>query len=331
MATVSYKDAGVDIDAGNQFVENIKPYVKSTMIPGVLGGIGSFAGAFELPSGYKKPVILSGTDGVGTKLKLAIDAKKFDTVGIDLVAMCSNDLLCNFGEPLFFLDYYATAKLDVEEATQVVKGIAEGCIRSECALVGGETAEMPGMYKEGDFDLAGFCVGIAEKDELNRIDKIKAGDTLIALPSSGVHSNGFSLVRKLLLEKLGMSLDDDFQGKALKDVLLEPTRIYVKEFKANKDKINALAHITGGGITENLPRVLPDNLKAVVKRADVRVLPIFQFMAEHVELEEMYRTFNMGVGMILVVSEQNVDAVLANTDGYVIGHIAEGEKGVEFI
>ena len=331
MATVSYKDAGVDIDAGNQFVENIKPYVKSTMIPGVLGGIGSFAGAFELPSGYKKPVILSGTDGVGTKLKLAIDAKKFDTVGIDLVAMCSNDLLCNFGEPLFFLDYYATAKLDVEEATQVVKGIAEGCIRSECALVGGETAEMPGMYKEGDFDLAGFCVGIAEKDELNRIDKIKAGDTLIALPSSGVHSNGFSLVRKLLLEKLGMSLDDDFQGKPLKDVLLEPTRIYVKEFKANKDKINALAHITGGGITENLPRVLPDNLKAVVKRADGRVLPIFQFMAEHVELEEMYRTFNMGVGMVLVVSEQNVDAVLANTDGYVIGHIADGAKCVEFI
>jgi phosphoribosylformylglycinamidine cyclo-ligase len=331
MATVSYKDAGVDIDAGNQFVENIKPYVKSTMIPGVLGGIGSFAGAFELPSGYKKPVILSGTDGVGTKLKLAIDAKKFDTVGIDLVAMCSNDLLCNFGEPLFFLDYYATAKLDVNEATQVVKGIAEGCIRSECALVGGETAEMPGMYKEGDFDLAGFCVGIAEKDELNRIDKIKAGDTLIALPSSGVHSNGFSLVRKLLLEKLGMSLDDDFQGKPLKDVLLEPTRIYVKEFKANKDKINALAHITGGGITENLPRVLPDNLKAVVKRADVRVLPIFEFMGQHVELEEMYRTFNMGVGMVLVVSEQNVDSVLANTDGYVIGHIAVGAKCVEFI
>lgn len=331
MATVSYKDAGVDIDAGNQFVENIKPYVKSTMIPGVLGGIGSFAGAFELPSGYKKPVILSGTDGVGTKLKLAIDAKKFDTVGIDLVAMCSNDLLCNFGEPLFFLDYYATAKLDVNEATQVVKGIAEGCIRSECALVGGETAEMPGMYKEGDFDLAGFCVGIAEKDELNRIDKIKAGDTLIALPSSGVHSNGFSLVRKLLLEKLGMSLDDDFQGKPLKDVLLEPTRIYVKEFKANKDKINALAHITGGGITENLPRVLPDNLKAVVKRADVRVLPIFEFMGKHVELEEMYRTFNMGVGMVLVVSEQNVDSVLANTDGYVIGHIAVGAKCVEFI
>lgn len=331
MATVSYKDAGVDIDAGNQFVENIKPFVKSTMIPGVLGGIGSFAGAFELPTGYKQPVLLSGTDGVGTKLKLAIDSKKFDTVGIDLVAMCTNDLLCNFGEPLFFLDYYATAKLEVEEATDVVKGIAEGCIRSECALVGGETAEMPGMYKEGDFDLAGFCVGIAEKDELNRIEKISEGDTLIALPSSGVHSNGFSLVRKLLLEKLGMSLDDDFQGKPLKDVLLEPTRIYVKEFKANKDKINALAHITGGGITENLPRVLPDNLKAVVKRDSIKVLPIFEFMAEHVEVEEMYRTFNMGVGMVLVVNPANVDAVLENTDGYVIGEIAAGEKGVEFI
>lgn len=330
MSTVSYKDAGVDIDAGNQFVENIKPHVKSTLIPGVLGGIGSFAGAFELPTGYKNPVLLSGTDGVGTKLKLAIDSKKFDTVGIDLVAMCTNDLLCNFGEPLFFLDYYATAKLEVEEATNVVKGIAQGCIQSECALVGGETAEMPGMYKEGDFDLAGFCVGIAEKEELNRIEKVNEGDVLIALPSSGVHSNGFSLVRKLLLEKLQMSLDDDFNGKPLKDVLLEPTRIYVKEFKANKNNINALAHITGGGITENLPRVLPDNLKAVVYKDKIKILPIFDFMSKYVESEEMYRTFNMGVGMVLVVNPSNVDAVLANTDGYVIGELANGEKEVEY-
>ncbi|AXH08556.1 phosphoribosylformylglycinamidine cyclo-ligase [Malaciobacter halophilus] len=330
MSTVSYKDAGVDIDAGNQFVENIKPHVKSTLIPGVLGGIGSFAGAFELPTGYKNPVLLSGTDGVGTKLKLAIDSKKFDTVGIDLVAMCTNDLLCNFGEPLFFLDYYATAKLEVDEATDVVKGIAQGCIQSECALVGGETAEMPGMYKEGDFDLAGFCVGIAEKEELNRIEKVNEGDVLIALPSSGVHSNGFSLVRKLLLEKLQMSLDDDFNGKPLKDVLLEPTRIYVKEFKANKNNINALAHITGGGITENLPRVLPDNLKAVVYKDKIKTLPIFDFMSKYVESEEMYRTFNMGVGMVLVVNPSNVDAVLANTDGYVIGELANGEKEVEY-
>jgi len=331
MATVSYKDAGVDIDAGNEFVENIKPYVKSTATSGVLGTIGSFAGAFELPKGYKNPVILAGTDGVGTKLKLAIDAKKFDSVGIDLVAMCVNDLLCNFGEPLFFLDYYATAKLEVQAATQVVKGIAKGCIISQCALIGGETAEMPGMYKKGDFDLAGFCVGIAEKDELNRLTKVQKGDILIALPSSGVHSNGFSLVRKLLLEKLNMSLEDDFEGKKLKDVLLEPTRIYVKEFKENKNIINALAHITGGGITENLPRVLPQNLTAVVNRSKIKVLPIFEFMSKYIELEEMYRTFNMGVGMILVVNPENVSKVLNSTNGYIIGELKVGEKKVEFV
>ncbi len=331
MSTISYKDAGVDIDAGNSFVENIKPYVKATRIPGVLGGIGSFAGAFELPKGYKEPVILAGTDGVGTKLKLAIDSKKFDTVGIDLVAMCTNDLLCNFGEPLFFLDYYATAKLEVEEATQVVKGIAEGCIRSECALIGGETAEMPGMYKEGDFDLAGFCVGIAEKSQMNRIDEVKAGDILIALPSSGVHSNGFSLVRKLLFDKLGMKFEDDFNGRTLIDTLLEPTRIYVKEFKANKEKINALAHITGGGIIENLPRVLPDNLRAKVEKSKLRVLPIFELMGQHVEEHEMFRAFNMGVGMIFVVNPSNVEDVLANTDGYIIGEIIAGEKGCDLV
>jgi len=331
MSTISYKDAGVDIDAGNSFVENIKPFVKSTMIPGVLGGIGSFAGAFELPSGYKEPVILAGTDGVGTKLKLAIDSNKFDTVGIDLVAMCSNDLICNFGEPLFFLDYYATGKLDVVDGAQVVKGIAEGCIRSECALIGGETAEMPGMYSDGDFDLAGFCVGIAEKSELDRTQKVQAGDVLIALPSSGIHSNGFSLVRKLLLEKLGMKFEDDFNGRTLIDTLLEPTRIYVKDFKANKDNINALAHITGGGIIENLPRVLPEGLRAEVKKSDVRVLPIFELMSKHVEEDEMFRAFNMGVGMIFVVNPSKVDVVLANTDGYVIGSIKEGEKGCDLI
>lgn len=331
MSTISYKDAGVDIDAGNSFVENIKPFVKSTMIPGVLGGIGSFAGAFELPTGYKEPVILAGTDGVGTKLKLAIDSNRFDTVGIDLVAMCSNDLICNFGQPLFFLDYYATGKLDVVDGAQVVKGIAEGCIRSECALIGGETAEMPGMYSDGDFDLAGFCVGIAEKSELDRTQKVEKGDVLIALPSSGIHSNGFSLVRKLLLDKLGMKFEDDFNGKTLIDTLLEPTRIYVKEFKANKEKINALAHITGGGIIENLPRVLPEGLRAEVKKSDVRVLPIFELMGQHVEEEEMFRAFNMGVGMIFVVNPANVDAVLSSTDGYVIGTIKEGVKGCDLV
>ncbi len=328
---ISYKDAGVDIDAGNSFVNNIKPHVKSTFIPGVLGGIGSFAGAFELPSGYKEPVILAGTDGVGTKLKLAIDSKKFDTVGIDLVAMCSNDLICNFGEPLFFLDYYATAKLEVEEASEVVKGIAQGCIRSQCALIGGETAEMPGMYKEGDFDLAGFCVGIAEKSQMDRVSRVKEGDTLIALPSSGIHSNGFSLVRKLLFDKLGMKFEDQFNGKPLIDTLLEPTRIYVKEFKENKDSINALAHITGGGIVENLPRVLPDNLRAKVYKDKIKVLPIFELMSKHVEESEMYRAFNMGVGMIFVVDNSNVDKVLSNTDGYIIGEIVSGQKGCDIV
>lgn len=331
MSTVSYKDAGVDIDAGNQFVENIKPLVKATFDANVIGGIGSFAGAYELPSGYKQPVMLGATDGVGTKLKLAIDSKQYDTVGIDLVAMCVNDLICNFGTPSFFLDYYATSKLEIEVSTAVVKGISEGCKRAECALIGGETAEMPGMYAKDDFDLAGFAVGIAEKEEMNRLLHVKAGDILIALPSSGIHSNGYSLVRKLFFEKLGYKFDDIVDGKPLIDILLEPTRIYVKLFKQLKNKINALAHITGGGIVENLPRVLPDNLQAIVHKDKIKVLPIFKLMSEHVEEAEMYRTFNMGVGMVLVVSPENVEDVLANSDGYVIGELAEGERQAKMI
>jgi len=326
MSKLSYKDAGVDIDAGNSFVENIKPYVKSTFDENVIGGIGSFAGAYALPSGYKEPVMLAATDGVGTKLKLAIEAKKFDTVGIDLVAMCVNDLICNFGTPSFFLDYYATAELKTEEATDVVKGIAEGCKQSECALIGGETAEMPGMYSKGDFDLAGFAVGVAERSEMDRVSLVKEGDVLIALPSSGVHSNGYSLVRKLFFEKLGMSLEDEFEGKSLKETLLTPTRIYVKTFKKLKEKIVALAHITGGGIVENLPRVLPDNLDAIIEKSSIKTLPIFDFMSNHVEEDEMYRTFNMGVGMILVVRKEDVDAVLSESDGYVIGELKKGSK-----
>ena len=268
MMKISYKDAGVDIDAGNTLVDRIKPVVKETFNENVVGGIGSFAGAFRLPKGYKNPVLLSATDGVGTKLKLAIDAKKYDTVGIDLVAMCVNDLICNFGEPLFFLDYYATGKLDVDAAADVIKGIAKGCKEAECALIGGETAEMPGMYSENDFDLAGFAVGIAEEDELN--PKVKNGDVLIALPSSGIHSNGYSLVRKLFFEKLNMKFDDEINGEKLIDILLTPTRIYVKDFKRLKPFINALAHITGGGIVENLPRVLPHNLRAIVQKDKIK-------------------------------------------------------------
>ncbi len=328
MSNVSYKDAGVDIDAGNAFVEAIKPAVKSTFDANVIGGIGSFAGAYAMPEGYREPVMLAATDGVGTKLKLAIESGRLDTVGIDLVAMCVNDLICNFGTPLFFLDYYATGRLDVEDAKAVVEGIAEGCRQSECALIGGETAEMPGMYSENDFDLAGFSVGLAEKSEMNRLNYVKEGDLLVALPSSGIHSNGFSLVRKLLFEKLGMRFDETFDGKPLIETLLTPTRIYVKTFKALKEKINALAHITGGGLVENLPRVLPENMHAVIEVEKIRTLPIFDLIGEHVAKEEMFRTFNMGVGMVLVVSPDNVDDVLAQSDGYVIGSLKLGEKGV---
>ena len=331
MADISYKDAGVDIDAGNNFVEAIKEDVKSTFDSNVIGGIGSFAGAYALPTGYKEPVILSATDGVGTKLRLAIESNRFDTVGIDLVAMCVNDLICNFGTPMFFLDYYATGKLVPQNAKDVVAGIAEGCRRSECSLVGGETAEMPGMYSDDDFDLAGFAVGIAERSEMDTVSNVKEGQVIIALPSSGVHSNGFSLVRKLFFDKLGMSLEDDFNGKPLIDTLLTPTRIYVKEFKENRNNIVALAHITGGGIVENLPRVLPEGMSAKIVKEDIRVLPIFKFMSDHVSEEEMFRTFNMGVGMIMVVEKEHVDAICTNTDGYVIGEIITGEKGVELI
>ncbi len=331
MQKLSYKDAGVDIDAGNSLVEKIKPLAKATFSPLVLGGVGSFSGAYELPSGYKQPVLMAATDGVGTKLKLAIDSGRLDGVGIDLVAMCVNDLICNFAEPMFFLDYYATGKLSVEDAEVVIASIAEGCKRAECSLIGGETAEMPGMYFKNDFDLAGFSVGIAEKADAQRENRCKAGDILIALPSSGVHSNGYSLVRKLIFEKLSHRFTDEFAGDTMADVLLKPTRIYVKEFKKCKSWLNALSHITGGGITENLPRVLPDGLKAVIKESDIRILPIFEYMSKHVEKSEMMRTFNMGVGMIWVVSPENVANVLANTDGYVIGELAEGTKEVEYI
>ncbi len=332
MSQISYKDAGVDIDAGNSFVENIKPLVKSTKISGVLGGIGSFAGAFELPSGFKEPVMLAATDGVGTKLKLAIDSGIHNSVGIDLVAMCVNDLICNFGTPSFFLDYYATGKLDVDVATNVVAGIAEGCVRSECALIGGETAEMPGMYSKDDYDLAGFAVGVAEKSEMDRVSLVQAGHKLIALPSSGLHSNGFSLARKVLFEKMGMKFDDEFNGKPLIETLLQPTNIYVKTFKALKDEIVAMAHITGGGIVENLPRVLPENLMAEVRRDAIEVLPIFELMGEHIARDEMFRAFNMGVGMILVIEDANVEKVLATAKGsYLIGEIKEGIREVKMV
>ncbi len=328
---ISYKSAGVDIDAGNAFVDAIKPFVKSTFSSNVIGGIGSFAGAFALPTGYKEPVLLGATDGVGTKLKLAIDAKRFDSVGIDLVAMCVNDLICNFATPLFFLDYYATGKLRIEDATDIVKGISKGCIEANASLIGGETAEMPGMYQGEDFDLAGFAVGIAEKEEIDPTKRVKEGDVVIALPSSGIHSNGYSLVRKLFFETLNMDFDTQVDGKKLIDTLLTPTRIYVKEFLALKPYLNALAHITGGGILENIPRVFPKGLGAKIYKSKIKSLPIFDLMRPHIDEMELYRTFNMGVGMVLIVNPNNVSTVLQKCDGYVIGQISSKIEGVELV
>ncbi|KAB0613743.1 phosphoribosylformylglycinamidine cyclo-ligase [Campylobacter hyointestinalis] len=324
---ISYKDAGVDIDAGNSFVEGIKPFVKSTLTPNVIGGIGSFSGAFRLPTGYNKPTLLAATDGVGTKLRLAIDSGKLDSVGIDLVAMCVNDLICNFATPMFFLDYYATGKLDINSAKEVVSGIAKGCVIAKCALIGGETAEMPSMYSSGDFDLAGFAVGVAEEDEIDRSKFVNEGDILIALPSSGLHSNGFSLARAVI-KKEKLNLGSEFDGKTLLETLLEPTRIYVDEFLRLKDSINAMAHITGGGIVENLPRVLPNGLGAKIQRSAIKTPKIFELIAKSVEQSEMDRTFNCGVGMVLVVPKQNVDLVLSTSDGYVIGEVVK-QSGVQ--
>ncbi|MBR7118073.1 MAG: phosphoribosylformylglycinamidine cyclo-ligase [Helicobacteraceae bacterium] len=320
MDKVSYKDSGVDINEGNALVDKIKPLAKKTFDDNVIGSLGGFAGAYAIPSGFKNPVILSSTDGVGTKLRLAIDSGRLDTIGIDLVAMCVNDLICSFATPMFFLDYYATAKLDKNSAFSVIRGIADGCIEASCALIGGESAEMPGMYHNGDFDLAGFAVGIGERDDLNR--KAKVDDILIALPSSGIHSNGYSLVRKICFEKLNMKFDDLLDDRKLIDVLLEPTKIYVKTFKNIKDNINALSHITGGGIIENLPRVL-GGLGAKIEKNQIKNQGIFNFLAKYVEENELYRTFNMGVGMILSVSRENVDFVLEKSDGFIIGKVQE--------
>ena len=308
--SLSYKDAGVDIDAGNALVENIKGAVKRTTRPEVMGGLGGFGSVCQLPTGYKEPVLVAGTDGVGTKLRLAIDLEKHDTVGIDLVAMCVNDLIVQGAEPLFFLDYYATAKLDVAVASAVVEGIAEGCVQAGCALVGGETAEMPGMYHKGDYDIAGFCVGVTEKSRLLDGTKVAAGDQLIALGSSGAHSNGYSLVRKVL-EVNNTNTNDLLDGKPLAEHLLAPTKIYVKsvlELLKHVD-VHALSHITGGGFWENIPRVLPESAQAIIDGNSWQWPSIFNWLQENgnISAHEMYRTFNCGVGMIIVVPADEVE------------------------
>ena len=338
--SLSYKDAGVDINAGNELVERIKPHVKRTTRPEVIGGLGGFGALCALPGKYKEPILVSGTDGVGTKLRLAIDLKKHDTIGIDLVAMCVNDLVVQGAEPLFFLDYYATGKLEVDVASDVVKGIAEGCIQSGCALVGGETAEMPGMYHAGDYDLAGFCVGVVEKAKIIDGSKVQAGDALIALGSSGPHSNGYSLIRKVI-DVAGVNpATEQLAGKALGDQLLAPTKIYVKSVLELIEKVDvhAIAHLTGGGFWENIPRVLPDNTKAVIDEKSWEWQPVFKWLQEkgNIDSYEMYRTFNCGVGMVIALPQADVEKALnllrqAGENAWLIGQIESlnpGEKQV---
>ena len=312
--SLSYRDAGVDIDAGNSLIERIKPFTKATHRPGVLGGLGGFGALFELPlDRYKNPVLVSGTDGVGTKLKLALNIGKHDTIGIDLVAMCVNDLIVAGAEPLFFLDYYATGHLDLDTATDVIKGISEGCRLAGCALTGGETAEMPGMYEGDDYDLAGFSVGIVEKEQIIDGSKVRQGDVLLGLASSGPHSNGYSLIRKVI-EVSGADLNSAFDGDTLGNRLLEPTRIYVKSLLALAQQvdIHSLSHITGGGLLENLPRVMPANTQAVIQSDSWQRPEVFNWLQEqgNIEATEMYRTFNCGIGMVVVVApEQQQQAI----------------------
>lgn len=309
---LSYKDAGVDIDAGNRLVDAIKSVASQTRRPEVLTGLGGFGALFELPKGYQEPVLVSGTDGVGTKLRLAMRLQKHDTIGIDLVAMCVNDLIVGGAEPLFFLDYYATGKLDVATATEVVKGIGAGCQMSGCSLVGGETAEMPGMYEGEDYDLAGFCVGIVEKSKILDGSRVQAGDRLLGLASSGPHSNGYSLIHKIL-EITNADLNQTIGDTTLAQALLEPTRIYVKPLLEllKHQPVHALAHITGGGLLENLPRVLPEHTRAVIDANSWIMPPVFQWLQAqgNISATEMYRTFNCGIGMVLCVPAEAADAV----------------------
>ncbi|HEY4368984.1 MAG TPA: phosphoribosylformylglycinamidine cyclo-ligase [Steroidobacteraceae bacterium] len=335
--SITYKDAGVDIEAGDELVERIKPAVKRSMRPGVLAGLGGFGALFEVPiDRYRKPVLVSGTDGVGTKLRLAIETGRHDTIGIDLVAMCANDIVVQGAEPLFFLDYYATAKLSVEVAETVIKGIVEGCIQSGAALIGGETAEMPGMYAEGDYDLAGFCVGVVEKDAIIDGSRTRPGDAVIGLPSSGPHSNGYSLIRKLLkVGKAGAATK--LSSGLLYDALLAPTRIYVKSLLAltKAVPVHGIAHITGGGLTENIPRVVPDGLEVVLSAQAWQRAEVFDWLQRtgNIAANEMYRTFNCGIGMTITLAAEHVDKALASLREHgeqpvVIGEIRRGDGGV---
>jgi phosphoribosylformylglycinamidine cyclo-ligase len=333
---ITYRDAGVDIDAGDELVERIKPAVKRATRPEVLGGLGGFGALVEVPlDRYRRPVMVSGTDGVGTKLRLAIETGRHDTIGIDLVAMCVNDVVVQGAEPLFFLDYYATGRLQVDVAERVVKGIVEGCLQAGCALVGGETAEMPGMYAGDDYDLAGFCVGLVEKDRIIDGSQTRAGDAIIGLASSGPHSNGYSLIRKLLAAA-GATAATELDGQSLYDLLLAPTRIYVKSVLALLAEIpvHGIAHITGGGPTGNIPRTLPDGLEAVLDERQWPRQAVFDWLqrAGNIDREEMHRTFNCGLGMTITVAAADADRALAilrdrGEQASIVGEVRAGSRG----
>jgi phosphoribosylformylglycinamidine cyclo-ligase len=333
---ITYRDAGVDIDAGDELVERIKPLVRRAQRREVLAGVGGFGALVELPAGYRRPVLVAGTDGVGTKLRLAIDTGRHETIGIDLVAMCANDVVVQGAEPLFFLDYYATGKLQVAVAESVVRGIVEGCVQAGAALVGGETAEMPGMYHDADYDLAGFCVGVVERDAILDGSAVVAGDAIVGLASSGAHSNGYSLIRKLVAVS-GATAATMLEGRGLFDRLLAPTRIYVKPLLAllKALPVHALAHITGGGLTDNIPRVLPAGLEAVLERRRWPEDPLFTWLQRtaRVDSAEMYRTFNCGIGMVAIVPAERAAAAVEflNARGesaQVIGTVRAGARGV---
>jgi phosphoribosylformylglycinamidine cyclo-ligase len=333
---LTYKDAGVDIDAGNRLVERIKPAVARTQRPEALGNLGGFGGMFALPEGYRQPVLVAGTDGVGTKLRLATEYDAHDNIGVDLVGMCVNDVIVQGAEPLFFLDYYATGSLDVDVATRVVEGIARGCEQSGMTLLGGETAEMPGMYQAKDYDLAGFCVGVVERDQIIDGSKIDVGDQLLAISSSGPHSNGFSLIRRVL-ERHPNSANEILDGRRVIDLLLEPTRLYARPINHLCNQLNVLgiAHITGGGLLENIPRMLPDNLEAQIYEDRWQWPAVFNWLQSHGDIsdEEMLRTFNCGVGMVVVVSPGDIELAMdhltvAGQQVFSIGEIRAGVGGV---
>lgn len=339
---MDYKSAGVDIEAGYKSVELMKKFVKSTMRPEVLGGLGGFSGAFSLEKikEMNEPILLSGTDGVGTKLKLAFLMDKHNTIGIDCVAMCVNDVACAGGEPLFFLDYIACGKNEPEKIAQIVSGVADGCVQSSAALIGGETAEMPGFYPEDEYDLAGFAVGVVDKKDMITGESIQSGDVLIGIASSGVHSNGFSLVRKIFdMTKESLDTYYDELGKTLGEALLAPTKIYVKAMKSIKDagvKVHGCSHITGGGFYENIPRMLPKDKLAIIRKDAYEVPAIFKLMAKkgNVSEEMMYNTYNMGIGMLLSVAKEDEEATVkaiqaAGEEYFVIGHVEDGKKGVK--